>query len=143
MSHPDDWTEMRACVRLTREISAQPAFEPWRGAEISPGAHVVSDTDIDAFIRAKVESAYHPCGTTRMGRSDDPMCVVDAEGRVIGADALRVVDSGVMPRITTGNLNAPTIMLAEKLSDRIRGLPSLPPSNAPYFQAQGWETRQR
>ena len=143
LSHPDDWTEMRASVRLTREIFAQPAFAPWRGDELSPGAHIISDEAIDAFIRAKVESAYHPCGTTRMGRAGDPRAVVDPEGRVIGIDGLRVVDSGIMPRITTGNLNAPTIMLAEKLSDHIRGRPLLPPSNAPWYRASNWQTHQR
>jgi len=143
MSHPDDWTEMRASVRLTREIFAQPAFAPWHGDELAPGARVVSDEDIDAFIRAKAESAYHPCGTTRMGRPDDPLAVVDPEARVIGVEALRVVDSGIMPRITTGNLNAPTIMLAEKLADHIRGHPLLPPSNAPWYRAGDWQTSQR
>ncbi len=143
MSHADDWTEMRASVRLTREIFSQPAFTPWRGEELAPGAHIVSDPDIDAFIRAKVESAYHPCGTTRMGRIDDPLAVVDPEARVIGVEALRVVDSGIMPGITTGNLNAPTIMLAEKLADHIRGRPLLPPSNAPYYRTPDWQTRQR
>jgi choline dehydrogenase len=143
MSHPDDWAEMRASVRLTREIFAQPAFAPWRGEELSPGAQMVSDEDIDAFIREKVESAYHPCGTTRMGRIDDPRAVVDPEGQVIGVEGLRVVDSGIMPRITTGNLNAPTIMLAEKLADHIRNRPPLAPSNAPHYRAQDWQTRQR
>jgi choline dehydrogenase len=143
MSHADDWTEMRACVRLTREIFAQPAFDRYRGREIQPGADVVSDADIDAFIRAKVESAYHPCGTCRMGRADDPMAVVDEETRVIGLEGLRVVDSSIMPSVTTGNLNAPTIMLAEKASDHILGHEPLPASNAPYYVAPDWESRQR
>ena len=114
MSHPDDWTEMRACVRLTREIFAQPAFDPYRGREIQPGADVVDDEAIDAFIRAKVESAYHPSCTCRMGARDDPMAVVDPETRVIGVEGLRVVDSSIMPSITTGNLNAPTIMIGRE-----------------------------
>jgi choline dehydrogenase len=143
MSHADDWTEMRACVRLTREIFTQPAFDRYRGREIQPGADVVSDADIDAFIRGKVESAYHPCGTCRMGRADDPMAVVDEETRVIGLEGLRVVDSSIMPSVTTGNLNAPTIMLAEKASDHILGRELLPASNAPYYVALDWETRQR
>lgn len=125
MSHEDDWTEMRACVRLTREIFAQPAFKRWRGREISPGEHVTSDADIDAFVREHVESAYHPSCTAKMGAKDDPMAVVDEAGRVYGVEGLRVVDSSVMPSITTGNLNAPTIMLAEKLADAIRGRPAL------------------
>jgi choline dehydrogenase len=143
MSHPDDWTEMRACVRLTREIFAQAAFDPYRGRELQPGAHVTSDADIDAFIRDKVESAYHPCGTCKMGSPDDPMAVVDTEARVIGLHGLRVVDSSIMPSITTGNLNGPTIMVAEKAADHVLELPPLPPSNAPYYVAPNWERAQR
>ncbi len=141
MSHPDDWTEMRACVRLTREIFAQPAFDPYRGKELQPGAAVATDDEIDAFIRAKVESAYHPCGTCRMGAADDPMAVVDPECRVIGVDGLRVVDSSIMPQITTGNLNAPTIMLAEKAADHILGRGMLAASNQEYYRAR--QDRQR
>lgn len=143
MSHPDDWAEMRACVRLTREIVAQPAFDPYRGEEMQPGAKVVSDAAIDDFIRAKVESAYHPSCTCKMGQADDPMAVVDPETRVIGVDGLRVVDSSIMPSITTGNLNAPTIMIGEKGADHILGRPPLAPSNADYYVAPNWETAQR
>jgi choline dehydrogenase len=143
MSHPDDWQEMRACVRLTREIFAQPAFAAFCGREIQPGADVVSDEAIDEFIREKVESAYHPCGTCRMGAADDPASVVTPDTKVIGVDGLRVVDSSIIPSITNGNLNAPTIMMAEKAADMIRGLPALAPSNAPYYVAPDWETRQR
>ena len=143
MSHPDDWTEMRACVRLTREIFAQAAFAPYRGAELQPGADVVDDAAIDDFIRAKVESAYHPSCSCRMGAADDPMAVVDEQARVIGVDGLRVVDSSIMPAITTGNLNAPTIMLAEKAADHILGRALLPPSNQPYHVAPDWQTAQR
>ena len=143
MSHPDDWAEMRAAVRLTREIFDQPAFAPYRGEEIEPGAHVTSDEAIDAFIRERVESAYHPCSTCRMGASDDPLAVVDRETRVIGVDGLRVADSSIMPLITTGNLNAPTIMLAEKAADHILGRPMLPASNAPFYTAPDWDRAQR
>jgi len=143
MSHPDDWAEMRACVRLTREIFAQKAFDPYRGREIKPGADCVSDEAIDAFVREHVESAYHPCGACKMGAPDDPTAVVDPETQVIGVEALRVVDSSIMPTITNGNINAPTIMLAEKASDMIRGRDPLPASNAPYYVARDWETRQR
>jgi choline dehydrogenase len=143
MSHPDDWVEMRACVRLTREIFAQPAFAPYRGREIQPGTDVVSDEAIDAFVRDKVESAYHPSCTCKIGSADDPMAVVDAQLRVFGLEGLRVVDSSVMPSVTTGNLNAPTIMIGEKGADHILGKPMLAPSNAPFAQAQNWETRQR
>jgi choline dehydrogenase len=143
MSDEEDWAEMRACVRLTREIFAQPAFDRYRGREIQPGAGVTSDAQIDEFIRARVESAYHPSCTCRMGTATDPLAVVDPLTRVIGLEALRVVDSSIMPRITTGNLNAPTIMLAEKAADLIRGVPALAQANAPYFTAAGWQTAQR
>ena len=143
MSHPDDWVEMRACVKLAREIFAQQAFDPYRGREISPGAGCVSDEAIDAFVRDHVESAYHPCGACKMGAPDDPLAVVDPETRVIGVEALRVIDSSIMPAITNGNLNAPTIMIAEKAADLIRGRAPLPASNAPYYVAKDWEERQR
>ena len=143
MSHEDDWLEMRLCVRLTRELFAQPAFDRYRGREIQPGAAVQSDAAIDEFIRAKVETAYHPSCTCRMGRAGDPLAVVDSEGRVFGVERLRVVDASIMPSITNGNLNAPTIMLAEKLADRISGRPSLPASTAPFFESAHWRTQQR
>jgi choline dehydrogenase len=143
MSHADDWVEMRACVRLTREILLQPAFDPYRGREIQPGDDVTSDAMIDAFVRSKAESAYHPSGTCKMGRTDDPTAVVDPETRVIGISGLRVVDASIMPQITNGNLNAPTIMLAEKAADMILGRPPLAPSNAPFYVADNWETAQR
>jgi choline dehydrogenase len=143
MSHREDWEEMRACVRLTREIVAQKAFDPYRGEEMQPGAGVVSDEAIDDFIRAKVESAYHPSCTCKMGSPDDPMAVVDPQTRVIGVAGLRVVDSSIMPRVTTGNLNAPTIMIGEKGADFILGKPQLAASNAPYYMAPDWERTQR
>lgn len=143
LSHPDDIVEMRACVRLTREIFAQAAFDPYRGREIQPGADVVDDEAIDAFVRAKVESAYHPSCTCRMGSPTDPLAVVDPEARVIGLDGLRVVDSSIMPSITTGNLNAPTIMIGEKAADMIRGRAPLAASNAPSCQAANWAVAQR
>ncbi len=143
MSHPDDWTEMRACVRLTREILSQPAFDPYRGREIQPGAEATDDAAIDAFIRAKAESAYHPSGTCRMGSPANPTAVVDPQTRVIGMEGLRVVDAGIIPSITNGNLNAPTIMVAEKAADHILGRPPLAPSNAPFYVAENWETAQR
>ncbi len=143
MSHPDDWVDMRACVRLTREIFQQPAFAPYRGREIQPGAACVTDDQIDAFIAEHVESALHPSCTCKMGSPRDPMAVVDPELRVIGVQGLRVVDSGVMPSITTGNLNAPTIMIGEKGADHILGKPMLPPSNAPFYVAPNWDVTQR
>jgi choline dehydrogenase len=143
MSEADDWTEMRACVRLTREIFAQPAFDRYRGREIQPGKDVQSDEEIDAFIRAKVESAYHPSCSCKMGGAQDPLAVVDPETRVYGLEGLRVVDSSIMPQVTTGNLNAPTLMLAEKAADHILGRGLLPPEDAPYYVAPNWERAQR
>jgi len=143
LSHPDDLVEMRACVRLTREIFAQPAFDRYRGREIQPGAEVQSDADIDAFVRAKVESAYHPSCTCKMGAREDAFAVVDSQARVHGLERLRVVDSSIMPSVTTGNLNAPTIMLAEKAADHIRGIAPLARADAPFHRAANWRTAQR
>jgi choline dehydrogenase len=143
MSRDEDWAQMRACVRLTREIFAQPAFDRYRGRELSPGAEVQSDSEIDAFVRAHVQTAYHPSCTCKIGRTEDPLAVVDAETRVRGVAGLRVVDSSIMPSVTTGNLNAPTIMIAEKASDHILGRALLPESDAPYYIAPDWQTRQR
>jgi choline dehydrogenase len=143
LSHPDDLREMRACVRLTREIFAQAAFDPYRGREIQPGADVQSDEQIDAFVRAKVESAYHPSCSCKMGDARDPLAVVDPETRVHGLEGLRVVDSSIMPSVTTGNLNAPTIMLAEKAADHILGKALLPRSEEPFFRAAQWQVLQR
>jgi len=109
MSHPEDWEKFRHCVRLTREIFSQQAFDPFRGPEIQPGEHVQTDEQIDAFLREHLESAYHPCGTNKMGRADDPMAVVDPECRVIGVERLRVADSSIFPHVTYGNLNGPSI----------------------------------
>ncbi|MFK8250353.1 choline dehydrogenase [Ancylobacter terrae] len=143
LTHPDDLVEFRAAVRLTREIFAQKAFEPYRGREIQPGADVTSDVAIDAFVRGAVESAYHPSCSCKMGAVSDPMAVVDPQMRVIGVEGLRVVDSSTMPSITNANLNAPTIMMAEKAADHILGKPLLAPSNAPYYIAPNWQSAQR
>lgn len=143
LSEPDDLLEMRACVRLTREIFAQPAFDRYRGREIQPGDGVQTDAEIDAFVRRHVESAYHPCGTCRMGDEKDAMAVVDPQTRVRGLAGLRVVDSSIMPSVTTGNLNAPTIMLAEKAADHILGRGLLPPASVGYHVAEGWDASQR
>jgi choline dehydrogenase len=143
LSEPDDWTEMRACVRLTRELFAQSAFDRYRGRELQPGAEVQTDEQIDAFIREKVESAYHPSCSCKMGALEDPMAVVDPETRVHGFEGLRVVDSSIMPSVTTGNLNAPTIMLAEKAADHILGRGMLPAEDAPFYIAPNWQRTQR
>ena len=143
MSHRDDWTEMRACVRLTREIFRQPSLAPFAGRELQPGADIVTDEAIDAFVRDHVESAYHPSCTCKIGGRDDRRAVVDPELKVRGIGGLRVVDSSVMPSVTTGNLNAPTIMIGEKGADHILGRATLAASNTPYVVAEGWEAAQR
>ncbi len=143
MSHPDDWQEFRACIRLTREIIGQHALEPYRAEEIQPGSAVQSDEAIDAFIREHCESAYHPTGTCKMGAVNDPMAVVDPECRVIGIQNLRVADSSIMPQITNGNLNAPTLMIGEKASDHILGRKPLPASNAEPWVNSRWRESQR
>lgn len=133
MSHEQDWQEFRDAIRITREIMAQPALDPYRGREISPGAHLQTDAELDAFVRQHAETAFHPSCSCKMG--EDDMAVVDGQGRVHGLQGLRVVDASIMPEIITGNLNATTIMIAEKIADRIRGRQPLPRSNAPYFIA--------
>ncbi len=143
MSHPDDWAEFRACVRLTREIFAQPAFAAYRGNEIQPGQGVTSDAAIDAFIAEHAESAYHPCGTARIGATDDPHAVVDPELRVIGVEGLRVADSSAFPRITNGNLNAPSIMVGEKAADHVLGQGMLPALDLGPVTAPDWKSSQR
>ncbi|MBK0020515.1 choline dehydrogenase [Brucella pseudogrignonensis] len=143
MSHEDDWADFRHCVRLTREVFGQDAFAPYRGAEIQPGANVQSDDEIDNFIREHVESAFHPCGTCKMGSVDDPMAVVDPECRVIGVEGLRVADSSIFPRITNGNLNGPSIMTGEKASDHILGRTPLARSNQEPWINPRWEVSDR
>ncbi len=143
MQHPDDVSVWRRCIRLTREIIDQPAMDLYRGEELQPGKDIESDEAIDAWVKDNVESAYHPCGTCKMGSPDDPMTVVDMECRVIGLDGLRVVDASVFPTVTNGNINAPTIMVAERASDIILEEPLLPPSSAPSWIDENWQTRQR
>jgi len=143
MSHKKDWEDFRTCIRLTREIFSQEAFAPFARHEIQPGAEVQSDEALDAFIKDHVESAYHPCGTCKMGDRDDPMAVVDPECRVIGVDGLRVADSSIFPQITNGNLNGPSIMVGEKASDHILGRTPLPASNQEPWIHPNWESQQR
>jgi choline dehydrogenase len=119
-----DRSEMREAVKLTREIFAEPAFDAYRGQELQPGREVRSDAEIDAWVRRKADSAYHPSCTCKMGV--DAMAVVDPACRVRGLEGLRVVDASIMPSIVSGNLNAPTIMIAEKAADVIRGRAPLP-----------------
>jgi len=143
MSHPEDWRDFRHAIRLAREVFGQKAFDRYRGKEIQPGAHVQSDDELDHFIRDHAESAYHPCGTCRMGRKDDPLAVVDPETRVIGVDGLRVADSSIFPQVTNGNLNGPSIMTGEKAADHILGKTPLAPSNLEPWMAPDWRTSDR
>lgn len=131
----------RRCIRLTREIIGQPAMDRFRDGEIAPGPLVNSDEEIDAFVRENLESTYHPCGSCRMG--EDDRAVVDSELRVHGIAGLRVIDSSVFPTEPNGNLNAPTIMLAERASDLVRGRKMLPASEAAVGRVEDWETSQR
>lgn len=143
MSHPDDWTDFRHAVRLTREIFGQDALTPYRGREISPGAHIQSDDAIDDFLREHAESAFHPCGTCKMGATSDPMAVVDPQCRVIGVEGLRVADSSIFPRVTNGNLNGPSIMTGEKASDHILGRDPLARSNQEPWINPRWKVSDR
>ncbi len=142
MSEEQDWIDFRKAIRLTREIFAQPAFAAHAKHEIQPGAQAQTDDELDDFIREHAESAYHPCGTCKMGRADDPMAVVDADCRVIGVEGLRVADSSIFPRITNGNLNGPSILVGEKAADHILGR-KLPRENAQPWMHPDWETAQR
>ena len=114
--------EMRQCVKLTREIFAQPAFDQFRGPELEPGPDLTSDSQLDEFVRRKSDSAYHPSCTCKMGDTRDNDTVVDSQCRLVGLDNIRVVDSSIMPSVVSGNLNAPTIMIAERAADIIKGI---------------------
>ncbi len=143
LSHPDDLPDFRKTLRLTREILQQPALASYYDHEIQPGAGAVCDSALDDFIRSEAESAYHPCGTCKMGRADDPMAVVSPDCRVIGTDQLFCADASVFPRITNGNLNAPSVMTGEKAADHIRGRPALAKANdRPFFHPR-WKKQQR
>lgn len=141
LSCPEDWAEFRAAVRLTREIFAQDAFAPYRGEELAPGIAVQSDAELDAFLINAVESAYHPSCSCKMG--SDENAVVDGNCRVRGLDGLRIADSSIMPSIVSGNLNAPTIMLAEKAADLIAGKTPLAALDVPVHSAPDYRTHQR
>ena len=143
MSEPSDWEDFRACIRLTREIFGQDAFAPYVKGELHPGVNLQSDAELNGFIRDHAESAYHPCGTARMGRRDDPMAVVDPECRVIGVEGLRVADSSIFPQVTNGNLNGPSIMVGEKAADHILGKGMLARSNQEPWINPDWRTTQR
>lgn len=142
MTHPDDWTEMRACIHLTREIFAQAALAPYCGKELAPGEDCTDDAAIDQFLKDKLESAYHPCGTCRMG-TDDAAVVDPHTMKLKGIEGLRVVDSSVLPQATAGDLNAPTLVMAERAADLVRGHSLAPSKDAPLLADPDWKTRQR
>lgn len=141
LDREEDREGFRRCLRLTREIIAQPAFDRFRGEEIAPGKDVRGDDEIDAWVRETMESTYHPCGSCRMG--EDAMAVVDSDLKVRGIEGLRVIDSSVFPTEPNANLNAPTIMLAERAADIVRGKPLLAASNAEVGVAPGVGVTQR
>ncbi len=143
ISTDQDKQDWRDCIRLTREIMAQSALDQYRGDEIQPGADVTSDQAIDQWVKENVESAYHPSCTCKMGDDNDVMAVLDSQCRVRGIENLRVVDSSIFPTIPNGNLNAPTIMVAERAADFILQRTPLPAGNVPVWIAPDWETTQR
>ncbi|MEF1173149.1 choline dehydrogenase [Vibrio sinaloensis] len=143
ISTEQDRQDWRDCIRLTREILMQPAMDSYRGEEIQPGIAITSDQEIDEWVKANVESAYHPSCSCKMGADDDPMAVLDEQCRVRGIDGLRVVDSSVFPTIPNGNLNAPTMMVAERASDMILGKPMLAEQDVPVWIAPQWQNKQR
>ena len=143
MSTEQDWREFRAAIRVTREIFAQPALRAYTGRELTPSSELKTDAELDAFVRAHAETAYHPSCSNKMGPASDPMAVVDGYGRVHGLEGLRVIDASIMPQVASGNLNAPTIMIAEKLADAIRGHVPLARSKASYYQANGTPPRRQ
>jgi choline dehydrogenase len=143
MSHAEDWRDFRRAIRLTREIFRQPAFKAYCGEELAPGKAIETDDAIDEFVRDNVESAYHPCGTCRMGATDGVNSVVDPECRVIGTHGLRVADSSIFPEITNGNLNGPSIVVGERAADLILGRAPLPASNLQPWVHPNWQSAQR
>ena len=142
LQHEQDRQDWRDCIRLTREVLQQPSLSPFRGNEIQPGMQINSDESIDAWVKANVESAYHPSCSVKLGSDDDPMAVLDSDCRVRGCEGLRVVDSSIFPVITNGNLNAPSMMVAERAADLIRNQ-HLPAEEVPVWEPDDWETSQR
>lgn len=141
--HEEDIAAWRQCIRLTREIMEQSVMDEYRGGEIQPGAEVQSDDEIDSWVKQNIESAYHPAGTCKMGPQSDALSVVDTECKVHGLQNLRVVDASVFPTLPNGNINAPVIMVAEKMSDAILGKAPLPKADVPVHLPTNWETQQR
>ena len=143
MSHEDDFPNFRKSLRLSREILNQDALAPFKGSEIQPGDNVVSDEGLDEFIKNNCESAYHPCGTCKIGEKNDPSSVVQNDCKVKGFSNLYLADSSIFPQICNGNLNAPSIMTGEKASDHILGKPLLAPSNLQPYTHPNWQNSQK
>jgi choline dehydrogenase len=143
LQDPRDRRMLLCGVRLIRELVGQPAFDGLRGAEIFPGPEARSDEALDEELTAAVDTQWHLSGTAKMGPPSDPLAVVDPQGRVYGAQGLRVVDAAIMPQVVNGNTNCPTLMIAEKLSDAIAGKPLAPRIEAEVWQSPTWETAQR
>jgi choline dehydrogenase len=120
-------------IRLARELVRQPAWDAYRREELSPGPDRTTDAELETYLRSRTGTSYHASGTCRMGAGDEG--VVGTEARAKAVRGLRVIDASIMPRVVTDNPNAPVIMMAEKLSDRLRGVRPLPPSDAPYHRA--------
>ncbi|WP_241644565.1 choline dehydrogenase [Vibrio parahaemolyticus] len=143
ISTEQDKQDWRDCIRLTREILNQPAMDEFRGDEIQPGLHITTDEQIDEWVKQNVESAYHPSCSCKMGSDEDPLAVLDEQCQVRGIQGLRVVDSSIFPTIPNGNLNAPTIMVAERAADMILGNALEKSSNTPVWIAPNWQEMQR
>ncbi|WP_159650871.1 choline dehydrogenase [Vibrio atypicus] len=143
ISTEQDRQDWRDCIRLTREILMQPAMDDFRGEEIQPGIAITSDEAIDEWVKQNVESAYHPSCTCKMGADDDAMAVLDDSCRVRGIAGLRVVDSSIFPTIPNGNLNAPTIMVAERAADMILDKGLLAEQDVSVWIAPEWQNKQR
>ncbi|ENY5167099.1 choline dehydrogenase [Vibrio parahaemolyticus] len=143
ISTEQDKQDWRDCIRLTREILNQPAMDEFRGDEIQPGLNITTDEQIDEWVKQNVESAYHPSCSCKMGSDEDPLAVLDEQCQVRGIQGLRVVDSSIFPTIPNGNLNAPTIMVAERAADMILGNALEKSSNTPVWIAPNWQEMQR
>ncbi|XP_063968704.1 choline dehydrogenase, mitochondrial-like [Lytechinus pictus] len=136
-----DREDQRESIKLVREIIGQRPLDEFRGDEVTPGSSAQTDSEIDAVLREKAESIYHPTSTCKMGSEDDPMAVVDSNTRVLGLENLRVVDASIMPSITSANTNGPTIMIAEKAADIILGNKPLERINLPVWRPASLETQ--
>ena len=130
-----DRYEMREGLKLGREVLAQTAFKKFHRREDLPGDHIRSDAELDEFIRGDASSAFHPCGTARMGADGDDRAVVDLELKFRGIESLRIVDASVIPAVPSANINACVFMIAEKAADLILGNPGLTPEPKSYYQS--------